>query len=290
MISSLIVQPFITGLMLSINYILVALGLVLIFGIVNIFQFSHGTIYMVGGFVTFVVFGQLGLNYFLSLIIAIIFVGLLGVVIELGLLRYSKSPDVDVVITLGIILILQQAAQLVFGVNPQKVPSVVEGSLFIFGASISYERSLAIGLGIVVLIALFMYMRKTRDGQAMIASAQNATGAALVGIHIGRMRVQAMFIGSGLAGAAGAIIAPIFFIDPYMWLTPLNKALSVLAVGGLGSIPGAVGAGFIIGMINSYGSRLLNIPVATIINFLIVMVILVVRPTGLAGRRTYIET
>jgi len=288
--SSLILQPFITGVMLSVSYILVALGLVLIFGIVNIFQFSHGTLYMVGGFITYVAFGQLGLNYFLSFVIAVILVGLLGVIIELGLLRHSKSPDVDIVITLGIILILQQGAQLIFGVNPHKVPSIVEGSILILGGSISYERTLAIGLGGVVLLALFAYMRRTRDGQAMIASAQNATGAALVGINISRMRVRAMFIGSGLAGAAGAIIAPIFFVDPYMWLTPLNKALSVLAVGGLGSVPGAVGAGFIIGMIDSYGSRLVNIPTATITNFLIVMIILIVRPTGLAGRRTYIET
>jgi branched-chain amino acid transport system permease protein len=288
--SSLLLQPFITGLMLSINYVLVALGLVLIFGIVNIFQFSHGTIYMVGGFVTYVIFGELGLNYFLSLILAIVFVGLLGVLMEIGLLRYSKSPDVDIVITLGIILILQQAAQLIFGVNPHKVPSVVEGNLALFGASISYERTLAIGLGVVVLLALFLYMRKARDGQAMIASAQNRVGAALVGINIGKMRILAMFIGSGLAGAAGAIIAPIFFVDPYMWVTPLNKALSVMAVGGLGSIPGAVGAGFIIGMIDSFASRLVSIPVATITNFLFVVLILIFRPTGLAGRKTYIES
>jgi branched-chain amino acid transport system permease protein len=279
-----LLQSIVNGLASSGIYILIALGLTLVLSIMGIVQMSHGEIYMIGAYSAYYLVVGLGVNFFLALFIAIIFVGCIGIFLERIFFRpFRGELDRAVIISIGLILVLQNLMLSVAGGDPRSYNSPISGVLRIFGTAISWERLFIVFTGIVLLIALFLFIRKTKTGQAMLAISQDREGAALQGINIDRISSLAMFMGCGLAAVAGALVGALFSMSPTMGSFALMKGIAVIVLGGLGSIPGAVIGGLIIGLIDGIFPVLTTSHIAGLIGFAVIILILIFKPQGIAG-------
>ena len=280
----MIEQNILNGLMSGWIYILVALGLTLVLSIVGIVQLAHGEVYMIGAYIVYWFCVVLGLNFFLSLLISILLVGLLGVVLERFFLRpFRDDVEGAIVSTIALILILQTAVVAIAGVGYKDIPSPIQGVLTVLGARLSWERLITILASMVLVSALLIFIKKTRMGQAMIAVSENREVAALQGINVNRVSSVAMFLGCGLAAAAGALTGAIFDLTPFMGGFALMKGIGVIIVGGLGSIPGAIIAGLILGLVDGVVTSLFSVQVAGITGLVVIILILLFRPQGLFG-------
>lgn len=284
MTSGDIVQPLVNGILIGANYILVALGLTVIFSIMNVLNFAHGEIYMLGAFAVYFLVG-LHVNYALALIIAILATGFLGFVLERFLFRPAKGDIlIGVIIATGLIWLFQSTAQLIFGSQPSRIVPVVTGTWSFLGAFIPKDRVLAGVLSIALLGIVYYFIYRTKHGKAMQAVAQDREAAALQGIDINRIGPLGFVIGCALAGAAGGIVLPILYADPYIGSSTLTTSLSIIVLGGIGSIPGAALGGLILGLVNSYGAQLFGY-ISSIFPFVIIILVLLFKRTGLMGRR-----
>jgi branched-chain amino acid transport system permease protein len=280
----MIEQNLLNGLMSGWIYILVALGLTLVLSIVGIVQLAHGEIYMIGAYSVYYFCVTAGLNFFLSLIISIFLVGLLGVILERFFLRpFRDDVEGAIVSTIALILILQTAVVAIAGVGYRDLPSPIQGVLTVLGVRLSWERLMTMLLSMVLVSALLIFIKKTKMGQAMIAVSENREVAALQGINVNRISAVAMFLGCGLAAAAGALTGAIFDLTPFMGGFALMKGIGVIIMGGLGSIPGAIIGGLILGLIDGVVTPLLSVQMANIIGLIIIILILLFRPQGLLG-------
>jgi len=282
--ASALSQSIINGLALGGIYILVALGLTLVLSIMGIVQVAHGEIYMIGAYTVYYMVAGLGINFFLALVISTLLIGGLGIVLERTCFRPIRGePDRALTISIGLILILQNVVLSIAGGNPRSYTSPFRGVLKIVGISISRERLIVVLVGLVLLIALFLFIRMTKTGQAMLAISQDREGAALQGINIDRISAVAMFLGCGLAAIAGALIGALFSIHPTMGSFALMKGIIVIILGGLGSISGAVVGGLIIGLIDGVMPVLTTTYIAGLIGFATIIIILIFRPQGIWG-------
>jgi branched-chain amino acid transport system permease protein len=280
----MIEQNILNGLMSGWIYILVALGLTLVLSIVGIVQLAHGEVYMIGAYIVYWFCVVLRLNFFLSLLISILLVGLLGVVLERFFLRpFRDDVEGAIVSTIALILILQTAVVAIAGVGYKDISSPIQGVLTVLGARLSWERLIAILASMLLVSALLIFIEKTRMGQAMIAVSENREAAALQGINVNRVSSVAMFLGCGLAAAAGALTGAIFDLTPFMGGFALMKGIGVIIVGGLGSIPGAIIAGLILGLVDGVVTSLFSVQVASITGLIVIILILLFRPQGLFG-------
>jgi len=280
----LLVQALLNGFGLAMVYVLVALGLTLIFSILEIINFAHGEFYMLGGYVTYYVFAVFGLYYFATLGLAILAVGLAGVVAERLIFRYLRGKTLNAfIVSLGLLWVMQASAQLSFGVLDKPVPSAFSGIVRAFGLVISVER-LVVSLSAIVLIAaLYLFLRGSRPGRAMRAVAQDADAAALQGVDIELVSALGFGIGCALAGGAGGLLAPVFAVSPAMGALPVVKAFIIIIIGGMGSLPGAVVGGLLLGSVEGLGSLFMGSAAVNVLGFLVVILVLLVRPRGLFG-------
>jgi branched-chain amino acid transport system permease protein len=284
-------QTFVNGVMVSLILILISAGLCLIFGILHIVNFAHGEFFMLGGFGAWWFFdlhsipiGGPTLRYILAMIVTIILVGLIGILVERLFFRpFHGNLIATMIVALGIVFILQASALVSFGARDKSIASPFEGTLDIGGISLSGERMAAIICGVVFILALYFLIRWTKLGKAMRAVAQDLEAAQVQGVNIGRIFSVAMFVSCGLAAAGGALVGPIFYINPYMGAEPVMKAFVVIILGGMGSLLGAVIGGFIIGMTESFVTTYVGAHFAMVIVFLIMIGVLLVRPTGIFG-------
>lgn len=280
-----LLQPLVSGLLIGATYILVALGLTVIFSIMNVLNFAHGEIYMLGAFCVYFLCDILQLNFAVSLILTMVLTGLFGLLLERVLFRPVRGDMLSsVIVAIGLIWLLQTSAQLIFGKQPRAMPEIVSGTVTMLGFNISNARIFAglISIGLLILLYLFVY--RTKQGKAMQAVAQDGEAAALQGIDIDRIGPLGFVIGCALAGAAGGIMAPILYIDATMGGTVLSKSLSIIILGGVGSIPGAALGGLIMGIAESYGQAFLGY-VSSTFPFIIIILILLFKRTGLMGRQ-----
>jgi len=281
----MLLQPLVNGLQLGLTYVLVALGFTVIFSIMNVINIAHGELYMLGAFFVFFICTLLHINYFIALVMSMVAVGLIGVILERFLFRPVRGNMVSIVIiSMALMFIFQTAAQIVFGRQPRGMAEIFEGSLSFFGATLSVSRVVAGIISIVLVIVLYFVVYKTKQGRAMQAVAQDRDAAALQGVDIDFVGALGFGVGCALAGAAGGIMAPILFIDATMGANVLIKSLSVVVLGGMGSIPGAAIGGLILGVVESYGQTFLGYPSATF-PFLIIILVLLFKRTGLMGRK-----
>lgn len=280
-----LVQPLINGILIGANYILLGLGLTVIFSIMNVLNFAHGEIYMLGSFFVFYLCSLFHLNYIISIVGAMIATGILGLILERILFRPLKGNLVaSVIIAISLISLLQTSAQLIFGKLGKGLPEFISGTVHVLNFNISNDRIFAFVISIVLLAITYVFVYKTKQGKAMQAVAQDKDAAALQGITINRIGPLGFFIGCALAGAAGAITAPIQGIYATSGGPVLNASLSIIILGGLGSIPGAAIGGLILGLIVSYGQTYLGY-VSSILPFLIIVLVLLFKRTGLMGGR-----
>ncbi|MDM7998630.1 MAG: branched-chain amino acid ABC transporter permease [Dehalococcoidia bacterium] len=283
---SVILPVLVNGAVLSSTYVLMALGLTLVFGVMGIVNFAHGSIYMVGMFISVYFLGQLGLNYFVVIVIAALMTAVIGMLIE----RFLFTPlrqnfNGALLVTLGLIGVIDQSVALIFGAKASGagVPSPFGRVLHFAGVSLSLDRLVVVAICVVLAAGLLVFIKRAKHGQAMMAAAENAEGASLQGVNIANIRLLCMAIGCALAGAAGAVTAPLSYATPEVGDMVIMKIFILVVFGGLGSIPGAIVGGLIVGFADSIAGTYLNADVAPVIVYGALFVILMIRPTGIWG-------
>lgn len=277
-------QVVVNALLSGLIYALIALGITLIFSILIIINFAHGSILMLGAFIPVYVCTKLGQNYFLALLLAVVITGLLGFLLEKGLFRSIRARPLQcVVVSMGLMLLIDGGALLLFGPRSYGVEEIFAGSLQLGGIFIPGQRLFVISISIILIAALNYFLKNMKHGQAMRALSQDRQAAVLQGISIDRMAWMGFAIGCALAGAAGALLAPVFYVSFGMGGNMILKGFIVMIIGGLGSIPGALVGGLIVGVIESIGYTFLPGGWTTVILFALIVIFLLVRPQGVMG-------
>ena len=278
-------QLFLNCLVLSANYILLAVGLTLIFGILRTLNFAHGSLYIVGAYIVYALFKMMGVNYFLAMVAAIIGVAGLGVFLEAAILfpmTKQKSFLTSLGAIIGVSMIIEGLLSFIFLGEDVTIGSVVTGTVSIFGATLSVERILVVILCGLVMLGVYVWIQKTKQGIAIRALAENPRVANMQGISTRFIRFLVIAISSTVAGVAGAIITPLFYLNPFLGGHLVFKALVIVAVGGMGSVEGSILAGLLIGFIEGIGLAYIG-PIAEALSFIIIIAIFLFRPRGLLG-------
>jgi branched-chain amino acid transport system permease protein len=270
-------------------YILLATGLNLIFGVMKLVNFAHGQLLMVGAFVAYEVTTITGLNPYASILVSMGSVALIGIVLEKFAFRKVRGTEKlnEIFISLGLIYVFQNVATLLWVENYNiQIPSPLSGlSLPLGEVLLGYDRILAIVIVIVILLGLVLLTKKTKIGLAMRATSQKSDAAMLMGININRVYVFTFAVGAALAGAAGALYGIIFNFNPAIGALPTIKAFAIIILGGLGSIPGAVAGGLLYGIAEKTAGYLSNGTWEDAVAFALLIIVLVIRPTGLFGEK-----
>lgn len=280
-----IIQGIVNGFGMGWVYVLMALGLSLIFSILNIAQLAHGELYMLGAYLAYYFAVNLGFNLILTAFICMVILGVIGIILERFFFRrVSKGPFLaPIVISLGLTLILQGGVVVVFGVFPRTIPRLAEGSTSLMGYAIPLDRLVAISVGIVLVLLLYLFLKKTKNGMAIVACAQNMDSARLQGVNADKVSSLVMAGGCALASIAGVLAGALFNVSPQMGFTPMLKGLIIIVIGGLGSLPGAIIGGLLLGLIDGLVPIILNPAAASVMPLVIVILIILIRPRGLFG-------
>jgi len=284
---NVILQTIVNGVMLSVLLVLFALGLSLVFGIMGILNFAHGEIYMLGGFAMWFFYAQHNLNWVLALILSMVLVAFAGVILEKFFFRRFRGAILgSLIIAVALIFLIQASVATGWGFLDKAIPmpTAFKGTITWLGATLPKERLLVIAVAIACAAGLWLFLSRTRHGRSMRATAQDPDAAALQGISVNMASSLAMSIGCGLAALAGALAGSVFLINPYMGGSQLLNGLVVIVLGGMGSLPGTILGGFVIGFTQAFGSTYLSSSVAGMLVFLLLIVVLVVKPTGFLGR------
>jgi branched-chain amino acid transport system permease protein len=276
-----------TGLALGVAVILVALGLTIIFGLLDVINMSHGEFYALGAFIALAL-GQLGLPFWLLLVGVPILMLPIGYIVERGLIqRVFHSEDRHVttlLLTFGFGLVLEDALRLVFGPNPYKPETPIKGAIEVLGVYLPLYRVFMIGIGGLVIAGTALIVYRTRLGAMVRAAAFDRDMAASLGVPVAQVYAGAFAFGVALAGLAGVLLAPIYSVFPTMGRDFILLAFTVIIVGGMGSIGGAVIAGLFLTQVQAISSLYISPVWADPIVFGIMVLMLVVRPKGLLGR------
>ncbi len=264
---------------------LIAVGLVLIFGVMGVINFAHGELYMAGAYTVVFLYSDFGVPFFLSIAAGLMFVGCLGLAMERALFRPLRdNPLGGLVASIGFLLILQALAAMGFGVRMEHIPPVTQYVIeFSDRVRLPLSRLYVIIAAIVLLTALWFFLRKTRFGWALRAAAQDPEAAALQGISITQTARIAMFIGAGLAGIAGALTAPLVSVNPHMGHSVIVTAFIVIIVGGVGSLEGAVVASVAYAIVHTFVTTFWDGVIADIVGLSLMLLVLIIKPTGLFG-------
>lgn len=285
--ASLLLQLGANGISVGFGYGLAAVGLALVFGILEQVNFAHGEVYMLCAFALWFVAKALGLSYWMCLPLAVLLMAGFGLILaEVAFLPTLHRPFESVILaTFAISVILQNAVRLIFGATPQDIATPLESVTFdIAGVLFFGQRVFVIAVAIVALGGLAAFLRWTATGRAMRAMAQNKEACVMVGIDIRRITRVTAVIGAGLCGLAAAVIAPLFDLYPNMGTDVVFKSFAVVIIGGMGNIAGSVIAGLLLGVAESFAGGLVNAAFRDGIGFSLMIAMLLLRPQGLFGK------
>ena len=284
----LILQTIVNSIVASAFYALVAVGVVLIFGVMGIVNFAHGELYMVGAYTVWYLYSYLGCSFIMAVMAAFILVMLIGLVMERTLFRPMRdNPLGGLINAIGVLLILQVVAAKIGGVGLMKhVPPAFPGTIeLIKGITISTQRLVALIISSTLLFLIWWFLTRTKLGWALRSTSQDREAAELQGVNINMMSMIAMGVGAAMAGGAGALMGILTRVDPYMGGSVIVTAFIVTIVGGLGSLSGAIYIAIIYGFFHTFMTAYFSNTVATIFGLIIMMLVLVIKPTGLMGTR-----
>jgi branched-chain amino acid transport system permease protein len=288
MISTELIQALLWGVANGCIYILLATGLNIIFGVMKLVNFAHGQLLMIGAYIAFTATTVLGLNAYLAILVAMGIVALIGVGVERFTFSRVLGTDKlnEIFVSLGLIYVFENAAVLLWGNTSQQIVSPLQGIQLSLGQiAIGYDRLLAVSIVIIILIALFLLLKKTKIGLAMRATSQKSGASMLMGINIERVYIFTFALGAALAGAAGALYGIIFPFNPTIGALPTIKAFAIIILGGLGSIPGAVIGGLLYGIAENTAVYFLGGIWQDAIAFALLIIVLVIKPTGIFGEK-----
>jgi branched-chain amino acid transport system permease protein len=280
-------QQVFNGIMLGSTYAIVALGLTLVFGILNIPNFAHGHLYMLGAYISFTLITLFGFGYWPALIVSTIGLGLVGVVVERVVYRPLRDqPHINSFISaIGALMILENGVMAIWGPEGQRIPNPYPDPIELFGITMTMQRLLLILITLALIAALQLFLKKTTLGSTIEAVAQDREGAMLVGISVNRVSSLTFAISTATAATAATLVAPIFIISPSMGALLGMKAFIICILGGLGSVPGAILGGLILGMMEALGGGYVSAAYKDVYAFGALILILAVKPTGLFGRK-----
>ena len=282
----------INGISLGSVYAIIALGYTMVYDIAKMLNFAHGDVIMVGGYVAFTMMMNVGVNPIIAVLASIVVCTVLGIVIEAVAyrpLREAASPLAVLITAIGVSYLLQNVVLLIFSSNPKSFPSVVgfpdlklaDGALIITGETIVTILSC-----IVIMAALTTFINKTKPGQAMLAVSEDKGAARLMGINVNGTIALTFAIGSGLAAIAGVLLCSAYpSLTPYTGAMPGIKAFVAAVFGGIGSIPGAMVGGILLGVIEILAKGYISSQLSDAIVFAVLIVVLLVKPTGLFGKQ-----
>src|SRR5207244_1120234 len=285
--SFVLVQVIVGGLLLGAVYALFSSGLTLVLGMMNVVNFAHGDFVMLGMYVAFVVYTLLGGGPLLGAPLATVLLATLGIIVYFGLIRdVMKGPMLAQILgTFGLALLLRYSAFWYFGANFKTLPDTILGSPFVFGnIRIDAPRLLAGTIGLVVTLLLHLLLTRTALGSRMLAVSEDAAAAQLMGIRPERMQAVAWALAAGSAGIAGALIATFFYTSPTVGETLAIVAFVTVAFGGFGSVPGALVAGLLIGVIEAVSAFLIGPVYKDVVVYTLFVLVLWTRPQGLMGK------
>jgi len=283
---SLVAVQLITGIALGAVYALLAIGLSLIFGMLNVVNFAHGAFFMVGAFVGLYFLGLTG-NFWFSLVLTPLVVGAVGLLTERFLVRrlYGRGIDDPLLLTFGLGWVLIEAMRVLFGIEglPSSTPESLRGAVDLgFGFFPKYRLFLIVATAVVVL-ALWLFLEKTRYGLIVRAGARDGEIVKVLGVDVARVWWMVFGIGTAIAGLSGVLAGPTRAVNPEMGIPVLAESFVVTVVGGMGSLPGAVVAGLLVGVVFSLTS-LFAPALAELSIFVLMAVVLLVRPQGIFGK------
>lgn len=284
----MVTQLLADGLVIGATYALIALGLTLIFGMMHVVNFAHGELYMLGGYFTLTLVRSLGLNHILAIPIAVVGVVAFGFVVERLLLRPIRGAPLlsSALITIGLSIFLQNTVLLIWGPAPAHVGDPFGGQVIRFGdVALVVARLFVIAAAVVVIVAVRLYIRHSKFGRAMRATFQDRDAAVLQGIDVDRVFAVTFMLGAGVAALAGALLSMVFVLSPTVGDLVNLKSFAVVILGGMGNIPGAVFGGFLLGVSESLGAGFISTSYKDGISFLLLILVLLVRPYGLLGRK-----
>jgi branched-chain amino acid transport system permease protein len=280
-------QHLVNAAVLGGTYALLGIGLTLIFGIMRVVNFTHGELYAFGAYTVFLIAAALGLNFFFGLVVAVVAGMLLGAMIEIALLRPMRQADIDTVmlVMIGAWIVMQNTELLVWGgVAKAIVTPFPDAPLVIGPVSISWLRVFVLAAALLLILGAYVLIHRTKLGKAMRATFQDPDAAALMGVHIKGIHTATFAIGSGLAAAAGALLGPVFLVTPTMGDLASLKAFAIVILGGLGNITGATIGAFILALVEELGAGYVSSGYRDAMGFLIIIVVLLFKPTGLFAR------
>lgn len=286
-----VLSYLVNGISLGSVYAIIALGYTMVYGIAKMLNFAHGDVIMVGAYVALTMMMSAGSHPLLAVLVAIVVCTVLGVLVE-GIayrpLREAESPLAVLITAIGVSYLLQNVVLLIFGSNPKSFQSVINlPDLKLAGGSlvITAETIVTIISCIVIMIVLTSFINKTKPGQAMLAVSEDKGAAQLMGINVNRTIALTFAIGSGLAAIAGVLLCSSYpSLSPYTGSMPGIKAFVAAVFGGIGSIPGAMVGGILLGVIEILAKAYISSQLADAIVFAVLIIVLLVKPTGLFGR------
>ena len=289
-------QQLINGLTVGSVYALIALGYTMVYGILGLINFAHGEIYMMGAYLGIIFFGiftvigltanSLLLSVILTFILAIVYSSAYGYTVErLAYRPLRHAPRLSPLITaLGVSIFLQNYVMLSQGAKDKVFPSIMSGGFHIGNATISYLQILIMLTSVSLMAVLHIFISKTRLGMAMRATSQDKKMASLLGINVDRVISATFIIGSGLAAAAGVMIAMYYgLVNFYIGYVAGLKAFTAAVLGGIGSIPGAMLGGILLGLVESFGAGYISAEYKDVFAFAILILVLIFKPSGLLG-------
>lgn len=274
------------GLVASGVYALLAVGFSLIFGVARIVNLSHTAFYMLAAYLIYGLTSAAGLNLYLSIIIAIVAVTIIGTITyKLLIARVRQHEATTLIVTIAIAVIIQEALLKGFGGGPRSISKLISGSIDIFGVTVLNQQLLTFGVVILLLLATWLFLMKTKSGTAIRAIAQDREVANLMGINVPRMEMLTMAISVGLAAIAGALVAPLLLVTPGMWTHPLVMILAVVVLGGLGSLQGSLIGALILGFAENLVVFLApsGAFLKTSVALTIMLIVILIKPEGLFG-------
>ena len=277
----------VNGLTFGAQYALIAAGLALIFGVLEIVNFAHGEFFMVGAYALYVATVVWDLPYAVAALVTVIGMGVFGVIFYYLIIAriLNRGWQVQLVATLAASIVLTNLLIVVAGSQPKVViTSLTTDGIELFGVFLSWQRLLVLATTAVTFTVLALFLSRTKTGKSMRAVAQNRSAARIVGIDIARVGLVAVVLASALSGIAAATIAPLYSVAPTMGLLVVMKAFAAVIIGGFGNVTGAVYAGFAIGIVEALSIGYISSNYADVIVFGLMIAVLLVRPAGVFGQ------
>jgi branched-chain amino acid transport system permease protein len=281
-------QIIVNGIVLSANYALIALGITLIFSIMNLLNFAHGQMFMIGGFMVYYVYGVFGMPYVLGLLTAAAVAGLIGVAFEVfffrRVVRIATREENSMLLAVGTALLLENLALFAFGEKQRGVPPVISGVYQIGNAYLPANRAMVVVISLVLITGLLLFVQYTRPGRAMRALAQDRQATYLMGVDVDRISAMGFGIGAALAGLAGALLITVSGINAGVGTAISIKAFIMIMIGGAGVVAGSIMGGIALGFAEAIGYALIPGSITYLLIFVGLIVFLIIRPQGIMGK------